>query len=490
MTFSKVALTATFLALIFMWYGNFQAARIVHDHSSGGLSNIGAYQSGVEQQYTKGVGRIHAHEANQRTRTKKTTQDAVQSVTRKATILRTTKPSVKEITPGLTPPYAYAWIIGGVHEDRFAYKGFLWTILISANLLRKLGSTADFWVYVRLSPKSKLSDLPHEDRRVLELLGIRVVLLDKPKMESFAQIVYDKFLTINMTRYKRVMFLDSDIIPMTNLDYFFHLSDPDYSLLPTLLKPNFIIATREEPCNTGMFMVEPSYDAYNQYINIVNIQKERAKTLPYPYFDFKDGWGHSFGPGDYWEGIRKKGNRWKFHASHSDQGLMYYFVKYVRKEVSIAIGNRIQNWKNCSGDLPVMESDTHGVLSKYQGNLLRLQYLCDISPEEALKRDADDNRWACTPPYNSVAHFMGNTKPWRRKFDFRRDKDDSYRQFGARYMWFKELDQLSDTLGMGLDIQRWNQKYLSLMKDELLGGKAEWQDQAYTLGIGVQNIST
>jgi lipopolysaccharide biosynthesis glycosyltransferase len=491
MTFTKVALAATFLALIFMWYGNFQATRIVQDQMTYGLTNIGSRYSGTIQatdvkqhnHNQQQVGRIY-DQTNQQTQTQKSRDVAERRP--KPTATSSAEKVMKEI-PGPTSPYAYAWIMGGVHEDRFAYKGFLWTILISANLLRKLGSTADFWVYVRLSSQSKLSDLPSEDRRLLELLGVRVILLDKPKKDSFAQIVYDKFLTINMTSYKRVMFLDSDIIPMTNLDYFFHLSDPDYTLLPTLLKPFFIMATREEPCNTGMFMVEPSKHAFQEYINIVNLQKEKAKTLPYPYFDFQNGWGHSFDHGDYWESIRKKGNRWKFHASHSDQGLMYYFVKYVQKEVSIAIGDRIQNWKKGLGDVPEMESDTHGVLAKYQGNLLRVQYLCDISPQEAFKRDADDNRWACTPPYNSIAHFMGKTKPWRRKFDFRREKDDSYRQFGPRYLWFKELDELSKTLDMGLDVKRWNQKYLSLMKDELLGGKAEWKDQADVLGIHVHN---
>jgi hypothetical protein len=133
-------------------------------------------------------------------------------------------------------PYAYAWVIGGIHEDRLAYKGFMWTIFISAHLLKKLGTTADFWVYVRLSPDSILDDLPPEDRKVLEALGFNIVLLEKPKKESFAQLVYDKFLTINMTDYKRVMFLDADMIPLTGLDFYFHLSDPEYTEVPTLLK--------------------------------------------------------------------------------------------------------------------------------------------------------------------------------------------------------------------------------------------------------------
>jgi len=34
-------------------------------------------------------------------------------------------------------------------------------------------------------------------------MGINIVLLEKLPHESFAQLVYDKFLTINMTDYKR-----------------------------------------------------------------------------------------------------------------------------------------------------------------------------------------------------------------------------------------------------------------------------------------------
>ena len=60
-------------------------------------------------------------------------------------------------------PYLYVWIIGGIHEDRPAYKGFLWTILIPANVLRKVGSMEDLWIYIRLSPDSKLDDPPSED---------------------------------------------------------------------------------------------------------------------------------------------------------------------------------------------------------------------------------------------------------------------------------------------------------------------------------------
>ena len=174
----------------------------------------------------------------------------------------------KTASKGINRPlskYAYAWVLGGIHEDKPSYKGFVWTILISANILQREGSDADFCLFARLSPNSNLSDFPVEDKRLFRALDINVVLLDKPKKESFDQLVYDKFLAIDLAAYKRVMFLDGDMMPLTNLDYIFHLSDPDYQAIPTLLKPNLIMATRGEPCNTGMFMIEPSHQNFQKY---------------------------------------------------------------------------------------------------------------------------------------------------------------------------------------------------------------------------------
>mmetsp|Transcript_23141 Transcript_23141/g.32596 ORF Transcript_23141/g.32596 Transcript_23141/m.32596 type:complete len:108 (-) Transcript_23141:2845-3168(-) len=100
--------------------------------------------------------------------------------------------------------------------------------------------------------------MPEEDLRLLDALGIKVKHLQKLDFESFSNTMYDKFHVLNMTGYKRVIFLDADTIPLPNLDYYFHLSDTDYKELPTLLKPFFIHASRKEPTNGGMFMVEPS----------------------------------------------------------------------------------------------------------------------------------------------------------------------------------------------------------------------------------------
>ena len=101
--------------------------------------------------------------------------------------------SIQDNSPG--SPYAYLWIIGAIHEDRPSYKGFLWDVLISASLLRKAGSTADFWLYLWFSPNSTLTEMPEEDTRLLKELGIQTKYLEKPHRESFGQLQYDKFFS-------------------------------------------------------------------------------------------------------------------------------------------------------------------------------------------------------------------------------------------------------------------------------------------------------
>lgn len=495
----------SFLLLLFMWYNNLKATRVVivkmKEEAQQNIRRYTALSShGKSSQrliISSASTSMHANSQLQDTKehgnlqTEQVMIGTAEPTSRNSDRTTTTEwqqLTENDIVTKTLSPYAYAWVVGGIHEDRPSYKGFLWTVIISAKLLRQMGSTADFWAYFRLSPNSKMKHLESTDMRVLEALGVNVVLLEKPNKESFAQLVYDKFLTINMTQYKRVMFLDADVLPMTNLDYYFHLSDPDARQFPTLLRPNFIVASRNEPCNTGMFMVEPSVEAFEEFKEVVRKQHQRAKALPYPHFDFNDGWGHNFeSHGDYWEGISQVGTKWKFHAGHSDQGLMYYYAKYVRMDVSIAIGNRIQNWmpghnimeNNTSVVHPIKESEKSNVLAPYQGKLLRYQFSCDDDSENDKKEKKIKERivrWKCVPPYDSVAHFMGLRKPWRRSFDFKLATDSSKSQSGARYVWFKELQNISDEFGMGLDLYQWNTKYLNDMKDELLGELAQYHD--------------
>lgn len=62
-------------------------------------------------------------------------------------------------------------------------------------------------------------------------------------------------------------------------------------------------------------MMHPAEGAWEQLADVVNRQREEARKIPYPNFDFQRGWGRSFREaGDNWEGIFDKGSTWHFYV--------------------------------------------------------------------------------------------------------------------------------------------------------------------------------
>ena len=45
-----------------------------------------------------------------------------------------------------------------------------------------------------------------------------------------------------------------------------------------------------------------------------------------------------------WDAVFQQWRFWNYYASHSDQGLLYYYTKYYLQSISIIIGDAIQNW--------------------------------------------------------------------------------------------------------------------------------------------------
>jgi len=257
-------------------------------------------------------------------------------------------------------------------------------------------------------------------------------------------------------------------------------------------------ATRGEPCNTAMFIVEPSARIFGEYEAAVKAQREHAKrTLPkkkknlalQDHFDTRLGWGYDFIKNkDKWQAIKKSGNQWMFYASHSDQGLMYYVAKFLYKDVSIAIGRKVENWKGVEGSVkPEKESELMDVLEKHQPKLLAYMYSCN-NPT-----NLGDFKWTCNPPYNSFAHFSGGTKPWQGEFNLAKSKEtasieDTVSTSAPRVVWWQELIALNEKLEMNLDLEHWNEKYLPGMKESPLGYIAKYWDPGTTTHLN--NTST
>jgi len=350
----------------------------------------------------------------------------------------------------------------------------LYDVLISVSLLKKFGSTADFWLWIQLSPDSKLQGLPEEDMRLLSALSIHVEQLEKPKEESFAYVVYEKFRPLQMTQYRRVMFLDADTIPLVNLDYLFHRSDPDHKQ-DLALRPNLIMASHGEPCNAGAFILQPEEGDWERLQQVIADQRQAGKELPYPHFDWEIGWGHNFtAEGDRWDSVSKYGVRWRFHAGHSDQGLLYYYLKYVKQDVSIVIGNRIENWIPGPSGKPQKMKELPNVVDEKSPLPAEPQYNCGVKDS----RQDEYFYYLCFPIYRDFAHFMGKNKPWQIGVHPPFGPSDANKFYAPYRLWWRELHHLNLKYRMKIDIYRWDEVHLPYLKESPLGYMAQFKDTA------------
>ena len=195
--------------------------------------------------------------------------------------------------------YAYAYLLAGCNPDKPSYRGFLFNILISVHVLQTSGSKADFVVHVRMASDTKHEQLPDPEMEWLKRLQCRVIYLPKAAMgtENFDESQMLKFNILDLIEYRRVLYLDSDNMPVCNLDYIFDLSDGPNPIL----KENLVVAWNKEPANGGFFMLKPGKGEHDELKAILEETRQGSE------FDEKKGWGHEILPPDSWIAI--KGNK-------------------------------------------------------------------------------------------------------------------------------------------------------------------------------------
>ncbi|KAL3922974.1 MAG: hypothetical protein SGARI_006326 [Bacillariaceae sp.] len=212
-----------------------------------------------------------------------------------------------------------------------------------------------------------------------------------------------------------------------------------------VFQPNYIVATRAEPANAGLFMVSPKEGDYEALQKIIHDQRESAKDLGYPYFDKVNGWGHSFQKDhDKWEGTERSGMKWGFWCAHADQGLLYYWTKYYQKAVTIFRGNVVENWANdTSTGKPLLTEtmDPINVTRQYAPQS-RSTILHNCHYEQR-----PDN-YMCKMPYQDYMHYTGKSKPWQGGYDPRKLNRPKSKWWYD--LWFKTLFKASDEYGWNI----------------------------------------
>ena len=276
--------------------------------------------------------------------------------------------------------WAYAFLIGGVNSKDPEYRGFLYNTIVATKILQTHNTQADVVLLVQMSMLTNETKLPEEEETLLQYYNIKIKYLPKflsRYSETFYALVMEKFRILQLVDYSRVLFLDGDIMPYCSLDYIFELSEPppdddDDDKKPPLLKENVILSWKDEPANAGFFMLKPSMQEYKQIQRIIIKKEKKALQIgQFPWWDPVEGWGHIIQPEDSWRSeYDVRGTNWTWHASFADQGLLYYWTKYIKHNVSQIIGNEIDHYTSgkdsrSKRQVPVLESTTYGTLRNF-----------------------------------------------------------------------------------------------------------------------------
>ena len=185
--------------------------------------------------------------------------------------------------------------------------------------------------------------------------------------ESFYETVLNKFHILELTEYRRVLLMDGDVMPLSNLDYLFELSDDNkHGPGNSTLKQNVVVSGPWEPANAGFFMLAPGEGEYDRINQIIHTRQKKASVIVNAVkFNQTEGWGHVIEAPDQWIARRSSGRNWDFHFAFSDQGLctlqlhrihsmltfchfctptVYHWTKYVKQDVSIVFFDKVENW--------------------------------------------------------------------------------------------------------------------------------------------------
>jgi hypothetical protein len=216
--------------------------------------------------------------------------------------------------------FAYAFLIAGCDPKVPNYRGYIYNVIIAKYLfLKEFKTSTDVIVMIRMHADSPLETLPKEDEDLLTKVGIIVKYLPKPLIDNFHTAMMDKFRILELTTYDRVIYLDSDVMPLNNLDYMFELSVGENAKL----EENVALAYNREPSSGGFFMLSPKDGDYGEISAII----EKREREGY-HFNETIGWGHEMIPPDGWESLSgPKGTKWDFYGAFTVR--LFIFIKIV-----------------------------------------------------------------------------------------------------------------------------------------------------------------
>lgn len=135
----------------------------------------------------------------------------------------------------------------------------------------------------------------------------------------------------------------------------------------------------------------------------------------------------------------RNGTRWSWYGANADQGLIYYWLKYVKKSTSLIIRHEVEQWEANSDGVLEREDDLHP-------NVLD-QYGC--------ARDLGPRRTLGPSPHSDFVHLTGRAKPW---YSNRTELEQAvqtkkFRDCNDKEKWYFSLVEALKEVGMADEVE-------------------------------------
>lgn len=330
---------------------------------------------------------------------------------------------VKHSITATNSDWAYVFLLADVDPDETqpSYRGMLYNILAATWVLtQQHGTVADIVVWVQMRERSptdihngNVRRLPPSEEALMSRLNIQVryylserddyhdstMSHDTPSLhrnnnnssnisnpKAFDQLVMAKFVVLDMVEYSKVVFLDSDVLPLCGMDYLFKLESDI-----------LLHAMYEDPVNAGVFLVKPERGLKDRLMMHWRAFQARPKK-PWVQYSLWDG---------------QQGNGWDFYCAESDQGFLLFCALFVAvgMNVSIIIGPDIHEYNavHSATRIPLTtQRKTTNILStqKVFGNT------CFPSMNVPKWAQNASPQASSFPFYRDFFHMVGYSKAW------------------------------------------------------------------------------
>ena len=261
-------------------------------------------------------------------------------------------------------------------KERRRYIGYLSGIIVAQRSLRVAGSAADFVLLIAASPG--VPRLPRGDEALLDRNQVTYRYVETDwAVKDVDGVMLAKIYCWKMTGYHRIVYMDSDVLPTTNMDFYFSLETTTG------------FAGGVSPLNGGFLVLSPSMSVFEGLRRLV-VSRGPLQPGDKPPLDWDPdlGWGRLIGRQDRLDKYEKDGGKlatgsgWSFNAAWSDQGLLYYYFRFLEMEAGLNVVSRR------------LGQTKYKTLSYRGGSLLSSTPLGSAGFPELF------------------AHFAGRVKPW------------------------------------------------------------------------------